>query len=69
MAALDGERGTSVIKDHPFTPRGEWWSLCRVCNLSEAAHERTELWTCATCGREITLNGDGHALDCPAGKS
>jgi hypothetical protein len=30
-------------RDHPFEPRGEWWSLCRHCNLSEAAHSETTL--------------------------
>lgn len=26
------------IDDHPFEPRGEWWSLCKICGLARAAH-------------------------------
>lgn len=33
----------AIITDHPFTPRGEWWSPCRVCGLGEAAHSATTL--------------------------
>lgn len=33
----------SVISDHSFRPKGEWWSLCQQCNLSEAAHKETTL--------------------------
>jgi hypothetical protein len=29
--------------DHAFVPRGEWWSLCDICNLAESAHRRTTL--------------------------
>jgi hypothetical protein len=36
-----GERGASMIDDHPFNPRGAWWDLCRVCGLSEAAHTQS----------------------------
>jgi hypothetical protein len=31
----------SMVADHPFEPKGEWWSLCMYCNLSEAAHKET----------------------------
>lgn len=24
--------------DHPYDPRGEWWSLCKHCGLARAAH-------------------------------
>lgn len=27
------------VDDHPFVPRDEWWSLCKVCGLARAAHE------------------------------
>ena len=27
-----------VTDDHPFDPRGEWWSLCKHCGLARAAH-------------------------------
>lgn len=33
----------SVITDHPFKPKAEWWSLCghEGCNLAESAHQET----------------------------
>jgi hypothetical protein len=24
--------------DHPYEPSGEWWTLCKVCGLAQAAH-------------------------------
>jgi len=35
----------SIIDDHPFEPKGEWWSLCGYpdCNLAESAHKETKL--------------------------
>jgi hypothetical protein len=33
----------SIIIDHQFVPRGEWWSLCKQCNLAESAHKETTL--------------------------
>lgn len=39
---LDGERGVSLITDHRFTPRDEWWELCQYCGLGESAHSRTK---------------------------
>lgn len=40
----------SGITDHPFEPKGEWWSLCgfckadgNLCNLAESAHKETTL--------------------------
>lgn len=33
----------SNINDHPFEPKGEWWSLCRHCNFAESAHSETSL--------------------------
>jgi hypothetical protein len=38
---LDGEAGTAMITDHPFRPRGEWWSLCADCRMAESAHQDT----------------------------
>jgi hypothetical protein len=32
------DEAPSVIVDHPFDPKAEWWSLCKVCNLARAAH-------------------------------
>lgn len=26
------------VDDHPFEPRGAWWSLCKTCGLARAAH-------------------------------
>jgi hypothetical protein len=33
----------SQVVDHPFEPRGEWWSLCKHCNLAESAHRDTTI--------------------------
>jgi hypothetical protein len=32
------DEAPSMIVDHPYTPRGEWWSLCEICSLARAAH-------------------------------
>jgi len=32
----------SIISDHPFEPKGEWWTLCKQCNLAESAHKETK---------------------------
>lgn len=45
-SAKDGERGVSMVVGHAFTPRAEWWALCRICNLSEAAHLETLIVDC-----------------------
>ena len=31
------------VTDHPFEPRGAWYSPCRHCRLAEAAHRTTTL--------------------------
>jgi hypothetical protein len=31
----------SVITDHPFEPKGAWFTLCKHCNLAESAHSET----------------------------
>jgi hypothetical protein len=31
----------SIITNHPFDPKGEWWSLCKHCNCAESAHLET----------------------------
>lgn len=41
MSKLDGERGVSIVSDHPFEPRDEWWSQCVSCGLAESAHAST----------------------------
>lgn len=33
----------SGIVDHPFEPKGLWFTLCRHCNLAESAHAETTL--------------------------
>lgn len=36
------DEAPSVISDHPFEPRGAWWSLCKVCSLAESAHTESK---------------------------
>ena len=36
------DEAPAIITDHKFSPKGEWWSLCKHCNLGEAAHADTE---------------------------
>lgn len=31
------------INDHPFEPRGEWWSLCKHCGLARASHSSSTI--------------------------
>lgn len=31
------------VDDHPFEPRGEWFTTCQHCRLAEAAHQTTTL--------------------------
>lgn len=31
----------SGVTDHPFTPKGLWFTLCSKCNLAESAHAET----------------------------
>jgi hypothetical protein len=33
----------SVVNDHPFEPKAEWWSMCKHCNLAESAHKETSI--------------------------
>lgn len=33
----------AIISDHPFVPRGEWWSLCKHCGLAMPAHAETTI--------------------------
>lgn len=32
-----------VVGDHPFEPRGKWWSLCKHCGLARAAHSSSTI--------------------------
>lgn len=36
-------KAASHITDHAFEPKGAWWTLCRHCNIAEAAHRDTKL--------------------------
>lgn len=33
----------SIISDHPFRPKGAWWTLCEECNLAESAHSESAI--------------------------
>lgn len=37
------DEAPAAIEDHAYVPRGEWWSLCRICGLAEAAHNTTTI--------------------------
>lgn len=32
----------AIITDHKFSPRGDWYTLCKICRLAESAHAETE---------------------------
>lgn len=38
---VDHDDAPSGIDDHPFEPRGEWYTLCVHCGLAQAAHTET----------------------------
>lgn len=40
---ISHDTSPAIITDHPFEPRGEWWTLCKICSLAEAAHAETTL--------------------------
>lgn len=71
----DGEAGVSAVDDHVFSPRGEWWSQCRHCGLSEAAHvgsamlPETEISRNYRCPLCVTARDFGkpypHPEECP----
>lgn len=37
------DEAPSGIDDHPYEPRGAWWSLCKHCGFAQAAHKETTL--------------------------
>lgn len=37
------DEAPSNIVDHAFEPSGAWWSLCKHCNLAQAAHLETTI--------------------------
>lgn len=54
--------GAAIITAHPFTPRLEWWSTCRVCGYSEAAHAETTI--CQACGEPVETLGERLCWNC-----
>ena len=40
----------AIVTAHPFVPRFEWFTTCRVCGLAEAAHAESVL--CPLCGEQ-----------------
>jgi hypothetical protein len=61
VVQADPHRDPAPVADHAFSPRGEWWSLCRVCSLAEAAHiEKTESQSQLTCGCDPMGEGLDH---------
>lgn len=38
---VNHDEAPSGITDHPFEPRGEWYTLCVHCGLAQAAHAET----------------------------
>lgn len=40
------------VNDHAFEPSDEWWSLCKHCNIAQAAH----LLTHPVVSHEIALH-------------
>jgi hypothetical protein len=38
----EGAQAASITS-HAFEPEDAWWTMCRVCGMSEAAHETTTL--------------------------
>lgn len=39
------DEASPEVGDHPFEPRGKWWSLCKVCGLARAAHSSSTIDT------------------------
>lgn len=54
------DESPAIISDHAYTPRAEWWSLCKVCGLAQAAHaEVSPEATEAERQAHIAYYGDG----------
>lgn len=41
LKPVDQDEAPADIDDHPFEPRGAWYTLCRHCNMAMAAHTET----------------------------
>lgn len=50
------DESPSIVNDHAFEPRAEWWTRCKHCLLYEAAHAETTL--VHPPGRTIEYMGD-----------
>lgn len=37
------DEAPSQVNNHPFEPRGAWWSLCKTCGLARAAHSSSTI--------------------------
>lgn len=37
------DEAPAIITSHPFVPRSEWWTLCKVCGLAQSAHSETTI--------------------------
>lgn len=44
--------GPSIITNHGFQAREQWWTVCAVCGLGEAAHAWIVPGECERCGGE-----------------
>jgi hypothetical protein len=40
---IDVDEAPAEIRDHAFEPRGAWYTLCKHCDLAEAAHSETTI--------------------------
>lgn len=40
---VEYDEAPSAVMDHPFVPRGAWYTKCRDCGLAEAAHKFTTI--------------------------
>lgn len=40
---VEYDEAPSAVMDHPFVPKGAWYTRCRDCGLAEAAHKFTTI--------------------------
>lgn len=40
---LEYDEAPAGIEDHEFVPRAQWWSLCKICGLAQANHNKTTI--------------------------
>jgi hypothetical protein len=41
MNYVEMDETPAIITDHPFEPKGAWYTQCKRCNLAMAAHSKT----------------------------